>query len=190
MGLDATVCRLSRRSNMERSFNNDSPARSGGRVLGPVQRLDLGLIVDTEHDRVLGRVHIQPDHVGLLGDQLRIGRELERLSPPRPDPVVLPHLGHGAVIDTQPRPEPPRRPMRDPQTRRRRRQRRGDDPGPVHRPGPARTSLISQPGQAMIGIPGPPHVDRRPRHPDPLSDHIVRLRSESKPGRSRRTPRH
>ena len=32
--------------------------------LGPVQRLDLGLLVDPQHDRALGRVEVQPDDVG------------------------------------------------------------------------------------------------------------------------------
>ena len=59
-------------------------------LLGPVQRLDLRLLVHTEHNRVLRRVQIQPDHVGNLGDQGGIGRELERLGPPRLDPVLLP----------------------------------------------------------------------------------------------------
>ena len=31
------------------------------RLRGPVQRLDLGFFVDTEHDRVLRRRQIQPD---------------------------------------------------------------------------------------------------------------------------------
>jgi hypothetical protein len=38
--------------------------------LGAIQRLDLRLFVDTEHDRVLGWVQIQPDKVGDLSDQL------------------------------------------------------------------------------------------------------------------------
>jgi hypothetical protein len=40
--------------------------------------LDLGFLVDAEHDRVLLRVEVQPDHIGDLGDQLWIGGELER----------------------------------------------------------------------------------------------------------------
>ena len=48
------------------------------RLLGPVQGLDLGFLVDAEHDRVLRRVEVQPDHIGDLGDQLGIGGELER----------------------------------------------------------------------------------------------------------------
>jgi hypothetical protein len=43
-----------------------------------VQGLDLGFLVDAEHDRVLRRVEVQPDHIGYLGDHLWIGGELER----------------------------------------------------------------------------------------------------------------
>jgi hypothetical protein len=39
-------------------------------LLSPVQRLDLRLLIDAEHDRVLGRVQIQPDYIGDLGDTL------------------------------------------------------------------------------------------------------------------------
>ena len=41
--------------------------------LGPFQGLDLRLLIDTEHDRVLRRVEIQSDHIGNLRFQLRVG---------------------------------------------------------------------------------------------------------------------
>jgi hypothetical protein len=44
-----------------------------------VERLDLRLLVDAEDDRRLGRVEVQPDEVSHPVDELRIGRELERL---------------------------------------------------------------------------------------------------------------
>ena len=55
------------------------PARvaSAARITS-VQGLDLGFLVDAEHDRVLRRVEIQPDRIGYLGDHLWIGGELER----------------------------------------------------------------------------------------------------------------
>ena len=38
--------------------------------LGPVQRLDAGLLIDREHHRTAGRVQVQPDDVGdLLGER-------------------------------------------------------------------------------------------------------------------------
>jgi hypothetical protein len=41
-------------------------------ALRSLQRLDRGLLVDTDDDRVLGRRHIEPDHVGGLGHELGI----------------------------------------------------------------------------------------------------------------------
>jgi hypothetical protein len=35
--------------------------------LGPVQRLDLALLIHAHHDRVLGRVQVQTHHIGELG---------------------------------------------------------------------------------------------------------------------------
>ena len=56
--------------------------------LGAVQRLDLGLIIDAQHDRVGRRVQIQACDIGDLGLQLRVGEERERLDLPRPDPCT------------------------------------------------------------------------------------------------------
>jgi hypothetical protein len=68
---------------------------------GPVQGLDLGLLIHAQHDRLLRRVQVQPDHVADLGLQLRVGGELERLPPPRLDPVLAPGAGHSGIPDPQ-----------------------------------------------------------------------------------------
>ena len=60
---------------------------------GAIQGLDLGLLVDAEHDGALGRVEVEPDDVADLGDELRVLGELPgllamRLQPERPpDPL-------------------------------------------------------------------------------------------------------
>ena len=41
-------------------------------ALSPLQRLDRGLFVDAEDNRVLRRGHVEPDHIGGLGGELRI----------------------------------------------------------------------------------------------------------------------
>ena len=41
-------------------------------ALCPLQRLDRGLFIDADDNRVLGRSHVEPDHVGRLGGELRI----------------------------------------------------------------------------------------------------------------------
>jgi hypothetical protein len=38
-----------------------------------------GLLVDTQHDRPLGRIEVQADDVTNLLDEQRVGRELEAL---------------------------------------------------------------------------------------------------------------
>ena len=41
-------------------------------ALRPLQRLDRRLLVDTDDDGVLGRRHVEPDHIGGLGGELGI----------------------------------------------------------------------------------------------------------------------
>jgi hypothetical protein len=54
-------------------------ARSQGQDgLGPIEGLDLALLVDTEHHRLVGRVHVKPDDIDDLLRELRIVGELER----------------------------------------------------------------------------------------------------------------
>ena len=48
------------------------PVRKLQIALGALQRLDRGLFVDADDDRVLGRCHVEPDHIGGLGDELGI----------------------------------------------------------------------------------------------------------------------
>src|SRR3984957_13008258 len=49
--------------------------------LGAVEGLDLGLLVDRQHDGVGRRIDIESDHIAQLGDELRIVRELELPAP-------------------------------------------------------------------------------------------------------------
>src|SRR5690606_12926842 len=47
--------------------------------LGALERLTLTLLIDTQNQRMIGRVQIQPDDVAHLLDEERIVRELEAL---------------------------------------------------------------------------------------------------------------
>jgi hypothetical protein len=47
--------------------------------LRTLQRLDLGFFVDREHDGVRRRRDVESNHIPDLGDELRVGRQLERL---------------------------------------------------------------------------------------------------------------
>lgn len=49
-------------------------ARSHGQQgLAAVERLDLRFLIDAQHDRVLGRSHVETDDVADLGDEVGIG---------------------------------------------------------------------------------------------------------------------
>lgn len=137
-------------------------------LLGSVQRLNLGLFIDAEHDRVLRRDQIEPDHVGDLGHQFGIGGELERLHSPRLHPVLAPSFGHGGVPDGEVAPEQARGPVRHPVLLRRRFQRGRHHLAVIHDPGPAGAVLVGQSGDPAGLIPVPPPQHRRPRHPDPF----------------------
>ena len=56
--------------------------------LRALQHLDLKFLVDREHDGIVGRVHVQPDHITYLGHHLRIRRQLKRLR----DVVLQPNV--------------------------------------------------------------------------------------------------
>ena len=55
------------------------PQREHG--MGPVEGLDLRLLVDREHQRVVGWVQVEPDDVDDLLGELRVPTELEGLEP-------------------------------------------------------------------------------------------------------------
>lgn len=64
------------------------PHRQEG--LGPIERLDLGLLVDAQHQRPVGRTEIEPDDIAHLLDKQRVGGELEGLAPVRLQAERLP----------------------------------------------------------------------------------------------------
>jgi len=74
--------------------------------LSAVQRLNLALLIDREHDGVVGRVDIQPDDLLELGGKLQIVGQLEPAHQMRPKTMNTPYplhrtdanpgrLGHG-----------------------------------------------------------------------------------------------
>jgi hypothetical protein len=64
--------------------------------LGAVERLDLALLVDREHDRVRRRVEIESDDVAQLRGERRVRRQLEAPHPMRLQPVRRPDPLHRA----------------------------------------------------------------------------------------------
>src|SRR5665213_3317927 len=61
---------------------------------GAVERVDLRLLVERQHDRVGGRIDIEPDHVAQLLDEQGIVRQLEL-----PHPVRLKAVGAPDALD-------------------------------------------------------------------------------------------
>ena len=58
--------------------------------LGAVERLDLRLLVDAEHQRMRRRIDIEADDVAQLGHELGIARQLELAHPVRLQSVGAP----------------------------------------------------------------------------------------------------
>ncbi len=64
--------------------------------LGAVERLNLGFLIDREHDHVRRRVHVEADHVPQLGHERRVFGEFEGAHPVRGEPVHRPDALHRA----------------------------------------------------------------------------------------------
>ena len=67
--------------------------------LGAVERLDLALLVNRQHDGMGGRIDIEPDDVAQLVDEVGIVGELELPHPVRLQPVCAPDALHRADGD-------------------------------------------------------------------------------------------
>jgi len=143
---------------------------------GPVQRLDLGFLVDREHDGLVRRVQVQAHGIADLGFQFGVGGELERLLLERFDAPPLPDLGHGDVGDAQPFAQDPARPVGDPEFRRRGLQRGVDDVDLIDLRFPTLLRPVVQPGQTLGQVAVALHRDRRPGRTCLLHD-LVRARS-------------
>ena len=67
--------------------------------LRAVERLDLRLLVDRQHQRVLGRIDVETDDILDFGGELRVVRQLEGPHPMRLQAVRRPNPLHAAVAD-------------------------------------------------------------------------------------------
>jgi hypothetical protein len=77
-----------------------TPAGLQGKArLGPVECLDLALLVDREHDRVRRRVDVEADDVAQLGGKVRVIRELELAHAVRLQATRAPDALHRADTD-------------------------------------------------------------------------------------------
>ena len=131
-------------------------------ALRPLQRLDRGLLVDADDDRVLRRRHVEPDHVGGLGDELGIVALAPGLAPGEVDLLgaqEAPDILHVDVAQRgcNQRPGPARKPGR-----RRALQNRQDAASRLGRCiwAQARARLVDQTGQALPRETATPVADR------------------------------
>ena len=150
---------------------------------GPVQGLDLGLLIHADNDRVLRWCQVEAHDVADLGFELRIGGELEPLGAVRLQTELPPQDRDRVMADAdalrpaQPLRQPPARPMRHArclQGPRGRGHGRDEDLAHhligQHRLRPAWTWRVLQPGQPGLGILAAPLDDRRLRATRTLSD--------------------
>lgn len=87
------------------------PGSHGQDGLGPVESLDSGLLVDTDHDGVLGRVQVDAHDVTDLLDEERVLGELKRVGRPRYEPEGPPYTGNRRLAHTCRSRHVPRRPV-------------------------------------------------------------------------------
>ena len=140
-----------------------------------VEGLDLGLLVDAEHDRALGRVEIEPDDVVDLVDEQRVFGEFEGVLAMRLEPERSPDPRHRRLREPDLCGHRPRRPVR--RVLRRRLKRLGDhriDLVVGDRPRPPRPRLVGQPVKPVLGEPAAPLGDHAARHAQLASQLSVR----------------
>jgi hypothetical protein len=158
--------------------------------LAAIQCLDLRLLVHAQHQRAVGRCHVEPDDVADLVDEQRVGRQLEGLGAMRLQPEGAPDAVDGRGRVTHGLGHRTQRPVRRPGRRRFQCQpdRLGDRvvADPARRAGPR---LVEQPVQAVLGEAATPLAHRVRVRAHRAADRLV-----LHPGRRRqhdpRTPRH
>ena len=142
---------------------------------GAIERLDLGLLIDAQHDGALGRVEIEPDDVVDLVDELRVLGELEGLSAMGLQPERPPDPQHRVLGQTDLARHRTRRPVR--RVFGRALQRADDhllDLLVGDRARAPRPRFVEQPIEPMLGEPIAPLGDHRTARGEPLGDLAVR----------------
>ena len=157
--------------------------------LRALERLDLRLLVDREDHRVGRRLHVQPDDVPDLVDQLRVGRHLERLGAMRLQPKRPPDAADHRVTHARRLRHRARAPVR---LALRRRLQRLDDDGLDRlvgdRPRRADARLVIQPLEPALDKLAAPLRHRRLRRPQAARHGRIRCRRHT-PARSARETR-
>src|SRR3989454_2303211 len=93
----------------------------GQRGLRTVESLDLTLLVDAQHQRLVRRVQVQPDHIAQLPHEVGVAAQLERLRAVWLQTVGFPDAvdrGGAHSLRTRPRAHAPMRPVTRPRLER------------------------------------------------------------------------
>ena len=158
--------------------------------LRAVQRLDLRLLVHAQHQRALGRAHVEADDVAHLLDEQRVVRQLEGLAAVRLQPEGAPDAVDGRRRIAHRLRHRAQRPVRRPG--RRRLQRQPDRLGDLvvadlaRRAGPR---LVEQPVQPVRGEAATPLAHRVGVRPHLGADRLV-LHPGCRRQHDPRPPRH
>ena len=127
-------------------------------ALRPLQRLDRGLLVDTEHNRLVGRCHVEANDVGRLSGELRIVALAPGLAAVEID---LAAPAESARYIARARPSAPRRSAAPSSGRSRRAAAYPERQDAVAR---RHTVLRLRAGRALVSSPARPYRAYRPRH--------------------------
>ena len=160
--------------------------------LASIEHLDLALLVDAQHESAGRRCHGEADDVADLGDEIRIGRELEGLGAVGLQAESPPDALHGGGRQTARLGHAARTPVG--RVNRQALQRAHDhglDPGLVHGPRRATARLVPQPIQPVGQKASAPLANRRRVDLEPRRDILVGhalTRQENDPGSQGQRP--
>jgi hypothetical protein len=166
------------------------------------ERLNGRLLIDREHDGVLGRREVEADDGGGFGGELGVARQAPGLVPGKVDPLGAQKAPDVLVADVAQRRREQRRGPTGEAHGRRPVEQRQDAPVGIFAvaPGLARARRVGKPGQPVPGEPHPPPADhaartadlagnRPARHAVSCQEHDPRSLDQTLFGRRRPHPR-
>jgi hypothetical protein len=145
--------------------------------LRAIERLNLGLLIHAQHQRLLRRIQIQAHHIRQFLQKLGVPRELERRVPMRLEMVTLPDVVDGRLAHPLGFGELPTTPLRHAfrlGTQRRRHDRRDLAPPVAWFAAPPR-GHFPHTVQPLLGKALTPQRHRLAIHRQPAGDRAVRL---------------
>jgi len=154
----------------------DAAEPHGQHRLGAVERLNLALLVDAQHHRVIGRVQVETDNVANLLNEEGVRGEFEMLLPMRLNPERLPDTLDGGLRQPRLGGNRPAAPMRSVLgLRLERLPDQGSNPFVLDRPGTTEALAVVQSHNALLRKSSAPDGDHGPAEAHQLCDLVVGL---------------